>query len=115
MVKDDRLYLTHMLRYAQNALRSLGDLTHADLVANEDAAELLIYRLLMIGETARQVSKETKDRFPSIVWADIVGMRNRLIHEYIKVDLRVVWQTAKNDLPYLIKEVKAVLAELKVQ
>ena len=43
-----------------------------------------------------------RDAHPEVPWGDIVGMRNRLIHEYFRVDLGKVWDTIKNDLPRLI-------------
>jgi uncharacterized protein with HEPN domain len=48
------------------------------------------------------VSQETQVAHPEIPWAKMTGMRNRLIHEYFRVDLRTVWETVQEDLPPLI-------------
>jgi len=67
---------------------------------------------LIIGQAARQVSNETRQRYPNIPWSDIIAMRNHLIHEYIRVDMEVVWNTIKNDLPPLIAELEQVMQRI---
>ena len=56
----------------------------------------------IIGEAASKVTDETKSKFPTISWASIIGMRNRLIHAYYDIDLDRVWDTVVDDLPSLI-------------
>ena len=58
--------------------------------------------LEVIGEAAGKVSGLMRDAHPEIPWSDIIGMRNRLIHEYSRVDVRKVWDTVQNDIPQLI-------------
>jgi len=54
---------------------------------------------------------EFKNKYPHIAWKDIAGMRDKLIHNYLGVDLDAVWDTAKKDIPVLKKEVKKILSE----
>jgi len=58
--------------------------------------------LEIIGEAARLVSQQTRQAHPEIPWEQMIGMRNRLIHEYFRVNLKTVWETVQNDLPRLI-------------
>jgi len=51
---------------------------------------------------ARKISQETKNAHPDIPWKDITGMRNRLIHEYFRIDIEKVWDTVRKDIPVLI-------------
>ena len=55
--------------------------------------------LEVIGEAARRVSQQTRDAHPEIPWEQMIGMRNRLIHEYFRVNLATVWDTVQNDCP----------------
>jgi uncharacterized protein with HEPN domain len=59
-------------------------------------------QLGIIGEAARKVSQETRNAHPEIPWSEIIGMRNRLIHEYSRINLQRVWDTIQNDIPRLI-------------
>ena len=62
----------------------------------------------IIGEAASQVSKALRDVRSGLPWADVIGMRNRLIHAYFDIDPEIVWGTITQDLPLLV----AALTEL---
>lgn len=64
--------------------------------------------LEIIGEAASKCSSLFKAKHPKIPWSEVVGMRNRLIHEYFGIDLDVVWTTCQEDLPLLKKALKAI-------
>jgi len=63
----------------------------------------ILRQLGIIGEAARRVSEDIRKAHPEVPWADIIGMRNRLIHDYTRVDLRRVWDTVRDDIPALIE------------
>jgi uncharacterized protein with HEPN domain len=63
----------------------------------------------IIGEAARRVSAEFQEQHPEIPWPAIIGMRNRLIHEYDTVDLGIVWEVAQEDIPELIALVEPLI------
>ena len=60
-----------------------------------------IKQMEIIGEASNHISTETKERFSTIEWAQIIGMRNVFVHEYFGVDSSLVWEIIKNDLPDL--------------
>jgi uncharacterized protein with HEPN domain len=60
-------------------------------------------------EAAAKVSTETRATYPAIPWADIVGMRNRLIHGYFDIDLDLVWNTVTGDLDPLLRQLEAIV------
>ena len=86
--------------------------TRADLDENLMLRMALTRCLEILGEAASKVSAEVRARFPSIPFAQIVSMRNRLIHAYFDVDLNIVWTTVEADLPGLLPALDAALAEL---
>ena len=63
------------------------------------------------GEAASKITTETKTKYDNIPWKDIVGMRNRLIHGYFEVDIKLVWNTAKNNLPQLLNSLKEIIIQ----
>ena len=102
--------LQHMLDHAVEAVEMVQRKKRSDL--NKDRMmELSLVRLVeIIGEAAARVGTEVREKYPSIPWLQIVGMRNRLIHGYDAVDLDVLWDTIIDDLPPLIEELKKILS-----
>jgi uncharacterized protein with HEPN domain len=106
---DDRVRLQHMLEYAREAVVMIEGKKRADL-SRERMLELSLVRLIeVVGEAAARVTHEGRERYPSIPWPQVVGMRNRLIHGYDQVDLQVLWDTIEDDLPPLIAELEKIL------
>lgn len=73
----------------------------------------LVKCIEIIGEGASKMSEETRRAHPQIPWADIVGMRNRLIHAYFDVDVSRVLDTIANDLPPLMAILEQAIAPPK--
>jgi len=65
--------------------------------------------LEIIGEAANRVPGSAQEKYPSIPWKQIVGLRNRLIHGYDSVDLDVLWQIMQDDLPALVSALQKIV------
>ena len=74
------------------------------------AQRAVLYNLLVIGEAARSLAPDTRDRLPDVPWARVIGLRNILTHEYFKVDIGVVWGVVARHLPHLKTQIDALLA-----
>jgi uncharacterized protein with HEPN domain len=105
--------MCHMLEHAREA---------ADLVKGKQREELDSDRLLnlalvrlveIVGEAAARVPKEDWSAYPQIPWAQIVSLRNRLIHGYDAVDFDILWQIVTRDLPDLISALEKILSSKK--
>lgn len=81
------------------------------MAAERVLALALVKCIEIIGEAASKVSSGTRLELPEIPWADIVGMRNRLIHAYYEIDFQRVYDTVTTDLPPLISALEAVLGK----
>jgi uncharacterized protein with HEPN domain len=101
-MRRDEAYLLDMLLAARKARQFVEGMTLEDFAASELHQNAVIRPLEIIGEAAARVSLEARAAHPGIPWDLMVGMRNRLIHEYFRVDLTVVWETLQQDLPDLI-------------
>ena len=70
----------------------------------------LVCLVEIIGEAAARIGTESREKFPSISWLQIVGIRNRLVHGYDVVDPDILWDTIIDDLPPLIAELEKILS-----
>lgn len=111
MPKDDFIRLRHMLDAAKEALSFAKDKSTKDLYANRMLALSIVKSIEIIGEAASTVTKDFRDKHNEIPWANIVAMRNRLIHVYFDIDLNRVWDTLTDDLPPLIVALEKVLSQ----
>ena len=76
--------------------------------ADENLRLALTHLIQIIGEAGRQVSREFSDRHPEIPWADIVGMRHKVVHDYLGVDEDIVRQVVTEDLPTLVRALECL-------
>ncbi|MHB0980115.1 MAG: HepT-like ribonuclease domain-containing protein [Thermoleophilia bacterium] len=110
---DDRRRLQHMLDYATEALDMLRGRERSDLELDRQLSLALVRLLEIVGEAAGRVTADVRTRHSNIPWADIVGLRNRLIHGYDSVDQDILWDILVGDLPPLVERLREVLADLQ--
>ncbi|MFH1740541.1 MAG: DUF86 domain-containing protein [bacterium] len=109
MKKDDSVYLGHMIETAQKAVSKVIEKTRADFEADEDLQLALAHLIQIIGEAARRVSDRTVEKHPDIPWSEIVGMRHKIVHDYINLDTDVVWEVVTQDLEPLIDALERII------
>ena len=102
MSPRDLVYVGHMLDMAKKAVGKTLGVSRSAYDADENLRLALIHLIQVIGEAARQVSREFTDGHQEIPWADIVGMRHKVVHGYLGVDEDIVWQVVTQDLPTLV-------------
>ena len=112
MAKDDRVFLRHML----DALDQIEEYTaphdRKSFLKNRQAQDATIRQFEILGEAVKQVSGKLRAQHRQIPWADIAGMRDKLIHDYLGVDLTMVWLTVQQDLPILKASLEDLFASL---
>jgi len=109
--KDDIIRVRHMLDFAEKAVQFTRGCSRTELDSNEMLAFATIHLVEIIGEAARTVSQELRQRHPEVPWESISGTRNRLAHGYIDVDLDIIWTIVSKDLPPLIKQLTRILQQ----
>jgi len=105
------MYLADMLEAINRVCEYTSKLTYSSFSENEMVVDAVLRNLEVLGEAARYVPLETRNKYTDIPWASLVGLRNIVIHHYHGVDLENIWQIARKDLPPLKKILSAALAE----
>ncbi|MDR3723594.1 MAG: DUF86 domain-containing protein [Terracidiphilus sp.] len=108
-------YLLHMLEATNRALEYAKDSSEEQFFTNQMLQDAVIHNIEIVGEAANnllQAAPEIAAHYPSIPFAQIYGMRNRISHGYFAVDVEMVWESVQIDLPELREQLTAVLKEL---
>ena len=110
MRKDDEIRLRHMLDAAREAIAFVEGQSRKSLDTNRMLLLSLVKAIEIVGEAATKMTSETQNKYPDIPWADVIGMRHRLIHAYFDINMDIVWQTVTHDLPPLVNKLERILA-----
>ena len=100
-MKDDKTYLLHLQEAIEKIERYIASVEFDDFSDDDMMIDAVVRELEIIGEAARNLSDSFQEKHYVIPWYKIKAMRNVLIHEYFGVNLKVVWDTCKNDMPAL--------------
>lgn len=69
--------------------------------------------LEVVGEASNRISDETKEKYSTLPWIEMRGLRNRIIHNYDDIDYEIVWKVLKNEIPKLIEQVESIIDEIE--
>lgn len=99
-MKDDQVYIKNILDSVDKIEEFTKKANKEDFLNNQMMQSATILQLALIGEEANKISDDIKSKI-DLSWKEIVGFRNMVIHEYINLELDVVWDTIQQDIPEL--------------
>ena len=108
--KDDSHYLAKILNDVSKVISYMGNVSEEEFMHNEELIDAVCFRIIQIHENFNLISDKFKRKNPGIDYVRIRGFRNRVVHEYGKVDYHVVYDTATKDMCVL----KSLLEKAKV-
>ena len=79
--------------------RYASGLNHDAFVKDDKTADSVVRNLEIIGEAASRLTENFTTQHPEIEWRKIIGLRNRIVHDYFNVDVEIVWEIIQKDLP----------------
>ncbi len=106
-------YLRQILDEAEYLRRQSEMLSKADFLRDETLRRAFVRSLEIIGEAAKKVPVEIRQKYVDVDWKSIAGMRDRLIHGYFGVDYEIVWDVVVKKIPTLIHEIQHILENEK--
>lgn len=112
MNKDPIIFIEHIIDSIKNIEYFMKKVSKESFFENKEKQSAVIRQIEIIGEAVKNLPSEFKDNNPNIPWKDIVGMRDKLMHHYFGVDLKIVWKTVKEDIPKLKKQIQNIMKEL---
>lgn len=112
MKRDYRDYIQDILDSIDDIEKFIGKHSFDKFAKDKKTFNAVIRSIEVIGEAAKNIPKNQRDKHPNIPWKKMAGMRDKLIHEYFGVDPEILWQVAKNDLPPLRPMIKSISKEL---
>lgn len=108
-----RFRLEDMVGSATKIIGYVDGIGFQDFVRDEKTFDAVIRQLTILGEAASHVPEKIIDSAPEIPWFEIRGMRNIVVHEYFGINMKVVWVTAKKNIPELLPMLERLLQHLQ--
>ena len=105
--------LRDMLDNAKRAIRFAKGMNYKAFEKDEKTIYAVIRAVEIIGEAAGNIPEEVRAKYPDIPWRDVRGMRSKLVHQYFGINMEVVWQTVREDIPALIAAITKIVKQEK--
>lgn len=102
-VKGDSYYVQKIVKDLTFVMSQMQNVDIDELKENEILLDSMLFRMIQISENSKKISEKYKNQHADIPWNAVYGFRNRIVHDYGNVDLNIVYETLKNDIPDLFE------------
>ncbi len=110
--KNDLAYIEHILESIGAIMNFSKGINKKKLISNRLKQSAIVREIEIIGEAVKNISKNLKDKHKEIRWKEIAGTRDKMIHHYFGVDMNIIWDIIKKDLPDLKKKILKIKGKI---
>ena len=111
-MKEDKVYLDHILDCINNIVSYTEGMDEDTFNKNFLVQDAVVRNFQIIGEATKRIKSDFKTSYPNIPWKKMAGMRDKLIHDYVHVDLETVWDAIIKDVPTPLFDLKEIHSKL---
>lgn len=104
-IKDNEYYIQKIKTDLEFIVSHMDDVDKEEFYKNEILLDSMMFRMIQISENCKKLSDDYKLSRPEVPWSAMAGMRNRIVHDYGNVDLEIIYDTLKDDVPLLLKTI----------
>jgi len=112
MSRDEGLYLDDISSACELVSEFTRGMNFDDFIQDDRTYHATLRNLEIIGEAIKNISDETKIKFPQVKWRKIAGFRDIVAHDYFGVSDEIVWDVIQNEIPLLTKQIKKIIKDL---
>jgi uncharacterized protein with HEPN domain len=112
--RDDSVFIGHILDSIEAIEEFSKNITQEELHTNRLKKSAIVREIEIIGEASKNLTPEFRKKQNQIIWKEIIGTRDVMIHQYFGVDLTVLWDILTKDLPKLKKQILAIKKDLEM-
>lgn len=109
MTKNYSIFIQHIFNCIQIINEYTKGMSKEDFLNNKLVEDAVIRNFEIIGEAAKNIPENFRQKYADIPWEKMEGMRYKLIHDYFGVDLLAVWAVVKSVLPELEQKIKRIV------
>lgn len=109
MKRTEIQFLADILEEIVSIQNAIKDIDYENFVSNEIKLRAVKYSLIIIGEATNKLSAETQNKYNEIGWKDIISLRNRIVHAYFGLKVRLLWDIITNELDNLKLTIKLII------
>ena len=113
MKREFRLFIEDISESIRLIEKYIGNLSKDNLDNNQELKDSIVRRLEIIGEAVKNIPGDFKEKYPKVPWKKIAGLRDIIIHAYFNVDLDIMWNIIKKDIPDLKEKIQKIKKDLE--
>ncbi len=112
-MRNQNIYLKDIIESINKIIEFVESMTFEEFQEDDKTSSAVIRKFEILGEATKNITDDTRTKYPKIPWKEMAGMRDRLIHSYFGIDYKLVWTTIKNSIPNLKTMIEEILEESK--